>query len=75
MLEPVAGTTTKLQWLGEECKWLSSPRRLWMREMQVVLTIGFSLVKTFDNGANCLGMTMCTLKSPMLTLNVDIATC
>jgi hypothetical protein len=61
-----SGTTTKLQWLGEECKWLSSLRlRLWMGEMQVVLTIGFSLVKTFDNGANCLGMTMCTLKSPM----------
>lgn len=39
--------------------------RLWMGKMQVVLTIGFSLVKTFDNGANCLGMTMCTLKSPM----------
>lgn len=46
-----------------------------MGEMQVVLTIGFSRVKTFDNGANCLGMTMYTLKSPMLTLNVDIATC
>lgn len=44
-----------------------------MGEMQVVLTIGFS--QLFDNGANCLGMTMYTLKSPMLTLNVDIATC
>ena len=33
------------------------------------------VLPTFDNGANCLGMTMYTLKSPILTLNVDIATC